>query len=62
MIQFNTCPRCKGAVSIDWDHYGWYEYCVQCGYVHDLATITEVEERLTEKERNKVRILRKHKG
>ena len=62
MSQYKSCPRCKGDVAIDSDHYGWYEYCVQCGYVHELVTITEIEERLTEKERNIVFILRKHKG
>jgi hypothetical protein len=31
------CPRCqKGDTALDKDQYGWYEYCLQCGYVRDL--------------------------
>ncbi len=30
------CPRCTGKVQIDRDHWGWYEQCIQCGYMRDL--------------------------
>jgi len=23
---------------------GWYEQCLQCGYIHDMETIVEVKE------------------
>ena|GEM_PF-5130578 len=37
MLRLKSCPKCKtGAVGVDRDHYGWYEYCVQCGYIRDL--------------------------
>jgi len=29
------CPRCGGDIFIDRDQYGWYEYCIQCGYIND---------------------------
>jgi len=30
------------------DNYGWYEECLQCGYVHDLLTVAEAEQRQAE--------------
>jgi ssDNA-binding Zn-finger/Zn-ribbon topoisomerase 1 len=39
-IRLRSCPRCnKGDVSLDKDQYGWYEYCLQCGYMRDMAQI-----------------------
>lgn len=36
-LKKEACPRCqKGDIALDKDQYGWYEYCLQCGYVHDL--------------------------
>ena len=41
----NGCPKCKkGNIVLDRDHYGWYEYCIQCGYVRDLIHIVESEQ------------------
>ena len=43
MLKLKGCPRCKkGDVKLDRDHYGWYEYCIQCGYVRDLMNMTEL--------------------
>jgi len=37
MLKFMYCPRCKrGNIALDRDKYGWYEYCLQCGYLQDL--------------------------
>ena len=36
MIRLKGCPRCKGDILIDRDHVGWYEQCIQCGYLHDI--------------------------
>lgn len=36
------CVRCKkGDVALDKDQYGWYEYCLQCGYIRDLPDMVE---------------------
>ena len=44
MLRPKSCPRCKtGDVGVDRDHHGWYEYCIQCGYLRDLAGVVEVE-------------------
>jgi len=43
-FRFNSCPRCKGDVMLgNKDEYGWYEQCLQCGYVRDLEIIVRVE-------------------
>jgi len=34
------------------DNYGWYEECLQCGYVHDLLTAAEAEQRQAEEEKS----------
>ena len=43
MLKLKGCPRCKsGDVTLDRDQYGWYEYCIQCGYIRDLKSIVEL--------------------
>lgn len=42
MLRQKSCPRCKkGDIGVDRDQYGWYEYCIQCGYTRDLVNIVE---------------------
>jgi len=36
------------------DNYGWYEECLQCGYVHDLLTVAEAEQRQAEEKKSEV--------
>jgi len=44
MLRPKSCPRCKtGDVGVDRDHHGWYEYCIQCGYLRDLVGVVELE-------------------
>jgi len=44
MLRPKSCPRCKtGDIGVDKDHHGWYEYCIQCGYLRDLVGVIEVE-------------------
>ena len=42
MWRFKGCPRCKGDMLVNQDHNDWYEWCLQCGYRHDLIDIMEV--------------------
>jgi hypothetical protein len=44
MLRLKCCPRCKGAVALDKDRYGWYELCLQCGYLRDLESIAQVHQ------------------
>ena len=32
MIWLKGCPKCKGELSDNKDAFGYYIYCVQCGY------------------------------
>ena len=34
---------------IDRDHYGWYEECIQCGYLYDLQSVASTQEQNPEK-------------
>jgi len=44
MLRPKSCPRCKtGDIGVDRDYHGWYEYCIQCGYMHDLVDVVELE-------------------
>ena len=46
VIRLKSCPKCKtGDVTIDRDHHGWYEYCIQCGYMSDVVTVAESGQR-----------------
>ena len=49
MWRFKGCPKCGGDLFVDYDMVGWYEECLQCGYLHDLKTILEVREEKAEK-------------
>ena len=43
MLRWKDCPRCKnGDMGLDRDYYGWYEYCIQCGYMRDLIDVVEL--------------------
>ena len=39
VIKLKCCPRCSGDISFDRDSFGWYEQCIQCGYLRDLPMI-----------------------
>lgn len=44
MLRTKSCPRCKtGDIGVDKDYHGWYEYCIQCGYMRDLVGVFELE-------------------
>ncbi len=43
-LTLKNCPRCRGDVIIDRDHYGWYEQCLQCGYQRDLRDIDRINQ------------------
>ncbi len=32
MIWLKGCPKCKGELADNKDTFGYYIYCVQCGY------------------------------
>ena len=45
MLKLKSCPKCKeGAVTFDRDQHGWYAYRIQCGYMRDLVSISELEQ------------------
>jgi ssDNA-binding Zn-finger/Zn-ribbon topoisomerase 1 len=33
------CPKCGGNLYLDRDYNGWYEQCLQCAYIKDLAVV-----------------------
>ena len=43
-FKLKGCPRCKGALVVELDHFGWYEECIQCGYLRDLQNVVEVKQ------------------
>jgi len=65
MLILKNCPKCKtGAIGFDRDQYGWYEYCIQCGYVRDLIGMVELRQKpanSVKERRRKARILGKEK-
>ncbi|MBA7672787.1 hypothetical protein ES703_80974 [subsurface metagenome] len=43
VLRLKSCPKCKrGDLVLDRDHYGWYEYCMQCGYVCNLKSTVDL--------------------
>lgn len=37
--EFNSCPRCRGDLFIDYDLDGWFQQCLQCGYRKELKEL-----------------------
>ncbi len=33
MLKLRSCPKCRGDLCVDRGVYGWYERCIQCGYL-----------------------------
>ena len=52
--RLKSCDRCGGDTFIDSDMDGWYEQCLQCGYMGDLKDITEFKKQPAEKEKEPV--------
>jgi DNA-directed RNA polymerase subunit M/transcription elongation factor TFIIS len=50
LIKFKRCPRCNGALFVDWDQHGQYVECLQCGYLRDLRSQPHGERQLAEEE------------
>ena len=48
--KLKSCPRCGGDLFIDRDYNGWYQQCLQCGYMGELKDIREFSKQLAEKE------------
>jgi len=39
----HRCPKCGGNLYLDRDYNGWYEECLQCAYMKDLAVVYQKE-------------------
>lgn len=52
MINFKCCPKCSGDVLLERDSYGWYEQCIQCGYLRDLQSMVDIEKSSTKVSKN----------
>jgi len=51
MWKLKGCPRCGADVFFERDEWGWYEECLQCGHMHDLAGIAELREQPAERQK-----------
>jgi hypothetical protein len=38
-IKTGICPKCGGHLYLDRDYNGWYEQCLNCSYMKDLAVV-----------------------
>ncbi len=47
-LRLKGCPRCKGDLVTELDQWGWYEECIQCGYLHDLQNAVEMKKQATQ--------------
>ena len=48
------CPKCNGNLYLDRDYNGWYEQCLQCGYMKDLAVVFQNKKKLIKEDNKKV--------
>jgi len=52
-LRLKSCPRCKGDIMLERDRWGWYEQCIQCGYLRDLENPIEEKKQNGQVEKNK---------
>lgn len=53
--KFKSCPRCDGDMFIDRDLHGWFEQCLQCGYVRNSRnTVKSGQQSWSEKEEDRM--------
>ena len=48
MGKLNTagrCPKCGGNLYLEKDYNGWYEECLQCGHMKDLAVVYQSQKK-----------------
>ncbi len=36
MFWLKSCPKCRGDLCLEQDHYGTFQTCLQCGYLKEL--------------------------
>jgi len=41
MVNFKSCPRCKGDMHVNTDMYGTYRECLMCGYMVNLREVVK---------------------
>jgi hypothetical protein len=44
------CPKCGGNLYLEKDYNGWYEQCLQCGHMKDLAVIYQRQKKTVQVE------------
>ncbi len=54
MMRLKGCPKCKGDMALERDVFGWYEQCLQCGYIREIAEIDKAATRTKEREKEPV--------
>jgi DNA-directed RNA polymerase subunit M/transcription elongation factor TFIIS len=50
------CPKCGGNLYLDRDYNGWYEQCLQCAYIKDLAVVYQRKKKTEKEGQGKVQV------
>jgi DNA-directed RNA polymerase subunit M/transcription elongation factor TFIIS len=62
MLKINSCPKCKGDVTVDKDEHGQHEECLQCGYLRDLGRAVKAALKINSCPRCRGDVLRDNDG
>ncbi len=49
-----SCPRCQGDIYIGNESNGWYEQCLQCGYLREMPGIAKVHRHSNKEEKKEL--------
>ncbi len=55
--KFKKCPRCSGDLFLDREPDGWYEQCLQCGYLNAKPASVRVGRYSEKREREVVQVV-----
>lgn len=60
MMRFKSCPKCGGDMLVDKDQYGWYEQCMQCGFLGDLKELVKNDDEAVRRVRAKKKAVKQN--
>ena len=57
MWKLKGCPHCEGDIFTDRDWDGWYEQCLQCGYIHYMNSTVETQHEPIKEQKERVSVM-----
>ena len=57
MWKLKGCPRCGGDIFTDRDWDGWFQQCLQCGYLQYMDIIAEIQQEPVKEQKERISVV-----